>query len=189
MAADSQGRDLSAVFIPVTGDYWLAPAGTTPIAKADLADPEFVIPVAFKKIGLIVRDCGFEAAISKDGDDILFFQDGYRMGNGVASLTKKVTAAETNAFVRQVIAGEVPDSDGYVEIDAAGNDVVWVSLTEEIDRNGRRLREQNASTTLSEWARTKSANGEVTGFELTFDWGRNVAHGNKHYGQVLIPAP
>ena len=76
MTADSQGNDLDAVQVPLTGLAAYAPRlEANVIEKADLGASPLVLPVAFKKLGLYKEDGG--PAPSRDNEDpIRFFQKG-----------------------------------------------------------------------------------------------------------------
>ena len=71
MTADSQGNDLEAVGVPLTGMAAFAPvASANVIAKAELAASPLVLPVAAKRLGLYKVDGG-PAPSRENGDAMM----------------------------------------------------------------------------------------------------------------------
>lgn len=189
MVADAAGNDILAVGVPVTGSIGFAPFGTaipTPVeGKAD----NLALDPAFRKLGLVKEDGGPQFAWAADGDPITFWQDGYSIPSGLANVTLTVTAAEIlSAFLQELIAGEAPDANGYVEIDGGGHAVRYVVFTEEIFKNGAIRRRVAPLVTLASSEEDQSTRGEVMGNALTFNIGRHASVGNKHFGQWILPA-
>lgn len=189
MVADAAGNDITAVGVPVTGAIGFAPFGTVIPTAVEGKDPDFVLPPAFVKIGLLKEDGGPQFAWAADGDPILFWQDGYSLPSGLANVTLAITAAETLADqVRQIIAGIAPDVNGYVEIDGGGHATKWVVFSEEIFKNGAIRRRVAANVSLLTSEEDQSTRGEVNGNALTFKIDRSPETGNKHFGEWVLPA-
>jgi hypothetical protein len=187
MAADSLGNDISRVFIPVTGFFGYAPKGTDLPSPEDGGDPDFVLPAAFKKAGLLTEDGGFQWTLEPDGDPILFFQEGYQIPSGLANATLVAKLAQTDAIVRQLAWGKVPDANGYITIDAGGHADEYVFFTEEIGKNGD-IRRRVAEGTISGVSEDQSTRGEVYGYEVTATMRRSPDLNNEHLGEWIIPA-
>jgi hypothetical protein len=185
--ADLHGNDVSRVFIPVTGHMGVAPAGTEIPTPEEGGDPTYVLPTAFKKPGLITEDGGFEWTLERDGDAITFFQEGFSLPSGLANATVTVKLAQTDDIVRSIIHGQIPDENGYLEIDAGGTDAVYVLYTEEIAKNLWIRRRIAAIATIDAIAEDQSTRGEVKGYEVTFKIDRSPQLSNKHLGEWLIP--
>lgn len=187
MAADEQGNDLNAVAVPVTGRAALAPYGTpvpTPVEGANL---ELVLAPAFKSLGLRTTDGAPQWAWEADGDPIEFFEDGYRLPSGLANVTCVMKLAETNPWVREVISGQTPDENGYIEFDGGGHATRYVLFTEEVYKNLDVNRRAAALVTVASVAEDRGERGAVKGYEVTFKIDRHPSLNNKHFGDWLIP--
>jgi hypothetical protein len=187
MPADSQGNNIAAVGVPITGFLGYAPKGTTLPTPAEGGAVDFVLPAAFKKLGLIKEDGGFEWTLEADGDPIKFFQSGYSIPSGLANATLATTLAQYDALVREVAWGKVADENGYITIDAGGHSKEFVIFSEEIFKSGairRRVAEASVTTAKVD----KAENGSVNGTALTFAANRIPALNNEHIGEWWISA-
>ena len=186
MAADAQGNDLGAVGVPITGAIGVAPVlEANVIAPAEGGSPDLVLPAAYRKLGLIKQDGGFNLTTEKTGDAIEFYQDGYSLPSGLANATLEVGLAQTDALVREVTRGKVPDANGYIEVDAGGHSIRYLLYTEEVFRNGfivRRLGVVGVDTVQED----QSTRGEVRGVTVTFKYERSPYFGMTHYGEWLV---
>lgn len=189
MAADSNGNDILAVGVPVTGSIGFAPFGTAIPTPIEGASDTLVLDEAFVKIGLLKTDGGPQFAWAADGDPIEFWQDGYTIPSGLANVTLAITAAEVLADqVREIIAGVAPDANGYVEIDGGGHATRWVVFTEEIFKNGAIRRRVAPWVQLQSATEDRSERGTVNGNALLFDINRHDSVGGKHFGEWVLPA-
>lgn len=186
--ADAQGNDITAVAVPVTGFIGAAPYGTTIPTPVEGADVALVLDVAFKKVGLLKQDGGPQWAWDKTGEAIEFWQDGYSLPSGLSNVTLVVTAAQTDAWVREMISGATPDANGYITFDGGGHGTQYVVFTEEIFKNGTIRRRVAANAQVDTVVEDKSTRGEVLGYAITFKINRSAETGNAHFGEWLIPA-
>lgn len=187
MAADPQGNDVLAVGVPITGFLGFAPADTVLPTAIEGAAPDFVLPPAFKKAGLLKEDGGFEWTLEADGDPIVFWQEGYSIPSGLANATVAATLAQYDEIVRELAWGKTADVNGYITIDAGGHAKEFVAFTEEIFKNGvirRRVAEVSVATVKVD----KSERGSVNGTAIEFKAKRSAALNNEHIGEWLIPA-
>ena len=184
--ADEFGNDVENVAIPVSGAIALAPYGTEGPTKSAGADPEYVLPVAFRRVGLLTQDGGPEFTEERDGDPITFWQDGYSVPTGLANCTVTFTAAETSAFVQELHAGVAPDENGYVEINAGGHAKRYVLWLEEIFKNGMIRRRIAYQVTVDSFTAVKSERGAVMGYNITLRIGTHAKLNNNHYGQWVL---
>lgn len=186
MTADAQGNDVGAVGIPISGNIGVAPvASGNVIAPSAGASPVLALPAAFRKLGLIKQDGGFDWTTEADGDAIEFFQEGYSIPTGIANATLEVGLAQTDPVVREVTYGKVPDANGYITIDAGGHGTRYLVYTEEIFKNGwieRRLGVASVSAAKVD----KAERGAVKGTVLTFKFDRSPYFENNHFGQWLV---
>jgi hypothetical protein len=185
MSADQYGNDVTAVGIPVTGFLGFAPKGTIKPTPAGGADPDFVLPAAFKRAGLLTEDGGFEWTLEPDGNPIVFWQDGYSIPSGLANAEVVAKLAQYDDIVRQLSWGKTPDENGYITIDAGGHALEFVAFTEEIFKNGV-IRRRVAEVSVSGAKVDKSERGSVNGTELTFKAKRSPDLNNEHIGEWLI---
>lgn len=187
MSADSLGNDVGAVGLPVSGFFGFAPAGTTfPTATLGKAKP-LVLDAAFKKAGLLTTDGGFNWTMEPDGDPIEFFQDGYSIPSGLASVTLTAKLAEYSPIVRELTWGKTPDANGYITIDGGGHATRYVLFTEEIFKNGVIVRRVAADAGVTSVQQDQTTRGEVKGTEVTFTVARSALLANEHIGEWLIP--
>ena len=183
--ADSNGNDILAVGVPITGFLAVAPAGTPLPTPVEGADPAFVLPAAFRKAGLIKEDGGFEWTLEADGDPITFWQEGYSIPSGLANATLATTLAQYDSLVRELAYGKAPDANGYLTIDAGGHAVEHVVWTEEIFKNGA-IRRRVAECSVKTAKVDKSERGSVNGTALEFGAKRHPSLNNEHIGEWWI---
>lgn len=183
---DELGNDVELVAIPVSGAIALAPYGTDGPTKSEGADPEYTLPVAFKRVGLVTQDGGPEFTEERDGDPIQFWQDGYSIPTGLANCTITFTAAETSPFVQELHAGTAPDEFGYVEVNAGGHSNRYVLWLEEIFRNGMIRRRIAYMVTVDSFTAVKSERGTVMGYTIVLRIGVSAKLNNNHYGQWVL---
>lgn len=188
MAADSQGNDITAVGIPITGNIGLGPFGTDLPTSVEGAATELVLDAAIKKLGLLKQDGGPQFAWAASGEPIEFWQDGYSIPSGLADVTLTLTAAQQDAFVRSIVSGQTPDANGYIEIDGGGHSTQYVLWSEEIYKNGMIRRRAAANVTVQSVTEDKSTRGEVQGYVLVFKISRSAVFNNKHFGEWVLPA-
>lgn len=185
MAADDAGNDIEAVGVPIGGFLAFAPEGTPVPTPEQGADPDLELDEAFRKIGLIKQDGGFEWTEEPDGDPIEFWQEGYSIPSGLANVTLAFTAAEQSAITRELRTGKTPDANGYVTVDGGGNAKGYVFFSEEIFRNGA-IRRRAAHGRVQTAKLQKSERGVVQGVEFTNEIRRHADFAQEHYGEWVI---
>jgi hypothetical protein len=168
MAADSQGNDLDAVGVPITGLAAFAPLlEANVIAKEELAASPLVLPAAFKRVGLYKSDGG-PAASREAGDAIEFFQIGYSKA-GAGTRTVVIGMAEQNPTVLALTEGATPDANGVIEVSSSLPDNRFILLNVVRYRGGLEKRQEGAaSITAVEY--DQSERGSVEGVNVTFTW-------------------
>lgn len=189
MAADSAGNDITLVSVPVTGFVALAPFGTDfPTPAEGATDPLTpALDAAFKKLGLLKVDGGPGWTWEQTGDPIEFWQEGYSIPSGLANVQVAATAAEMNAWVRQIKSGKVPDANGYITFDGGGHATQYVLFSEEIFKNGAIRRRVAPNVQVSTVVEDRNTRGEVVGDAFTFKVNRSPLVGNEHFGEWVLP--
>jgi len=186
MTADSQGNDITTVGIPVTGYIGLGPFGS-PFPTPEAGNSAILtLNPSIRKIGLLTKDGGPQFSWEADGDPIEFWQDGYSIPSGLANVTLVVKAAQTDAFVREIISGRAPDANNVVDIDGGGHSTQYILFTEEAFKNGAIRRRGAPNTQVTSVKEDQNTRGEVLGYELTFKINRSPSIGNKHFREWLI---
>jgi hypothetical protein len=168
VTADSQGNDLDAVGVPITGLAATAPVTeANVIAKEDLGSSPLSLPAAFKRLGLYKVDGG-PAPSREAGDAIEFFQKGYMLsGDGTRAVV--IGLAEQNAAVQALIEGSEPDANGVIEVSSSLPSNRFILLVVTKYRNGTEKRQIGvASVTAVE--PDQSERGSVEGANVTFTW-------------------
>jgi len=168
MTADSQGNDLDAVAVPITGMAAFAPVAlANVIAKEDLGASPLVLPTAAKRLGLYKPDGG-PAPSRENGDPIEFFQKGYTLaGEGTRAVV--INLAEHNRAVQELTEGAEPDANGVIEVSSSlpGNRFILYVVTRY--RGGKEKRQIGvASVTAVE--PDQQTRGETEGQAVTFTW-------------------
>lgn len=186
MAADSKGRDVAAVGVPVTGHMGVAPFGTAIPTPLEGGDDAYTLPVAYELPGLLTDDGGFEWSMEADGDPITFWQEGFSIPSGLANVTLTVKYAQTDETVRGIIRGKTPDVNGYITIDGGGTSAKYVLFTEEIFKNGLIRRRVAANASIESVSEDKSERGSVLGYEVVYSIARSSELNNDHIGEWLI---
>ena len=187
MAADSQGNDIGAVGIPITGFLAFAPEGTGVPSSADGGDDAFVLPGTFKKAGLLKTDGGPQFTWGATGDALEFWQIGYSLKSGDADVTFQATFAQTDDFIRQIVYGKVPDVNGMILVDGGGHDIVKTFWSEEIFKNGAVRRRSGDKCTVQTVVEDRSTRGEVLGYAVTFKVDRSSSLSNNHFAEWVLP--
>lgn len=187
MAADSAGNDITLVSVPVTGFVALAPFGTVIPTPTEGADPDLDLAAGFKKLGLLKTDGGPGWTWEPDGDPIGFWQDGYSIPSGLANVQVAATAAEMNAWVREIKSGKTPDANGYITFDGGGHATPYVLFSEEIFKNGAIRRRVAPNVQVATVVEDRNTRGEVVGDAFTFNVNRSPLVGNDHFGEWILP--
>lgn len=168
MTADSQGNDLDAVGVPLTGLAAFAPVTlANVISKAELGASPLVLPAEAKRLGLYKVDGG-PAPARETGDAIEFFQKGYTLaGEGTRSVV--ITLAEQNAAVIALTEGAEPDENGVIEVSSSlpGNRFILYVVTRY--RGGLEKRQVGVASVTSVEP-DQQTRGEVEGIAVTFTW-------------------
>lgn len=168
MTADSQGNDLEAVAVPITGMAAFAPVAlANVIEKTALGASPLVLPVAAKRLGLYKVDGG-PAPSRETGDAIEFFQKGYTLaGEGTRSVV--INLAEHNAAVMSLTEGSEPDANGVIEVSSSlpGNRFILYVVTRY--RGGLEKRQVGVASVTSVEP-DQQTRGEVEGIAVTFTW-------------------
>lgn len=184
MAADTQGNDIGAVRIPVTGRICLVPYDTknkidsTAIGNK-AAQP--TLPEAYKTgaVGLIKSD-GAPQDASESGDAIEFWQQGYQI-NGQASITTTFTLAEDNAVTRAFVhGGAEPDENGVYGVDTLVPDAKWMAYYEEAYKGGAVYRRAGV-VIMTANEPGQAERGSVKGRAITVSWLADDNYGGKKY--------
>lgn len=183
MAADTAGNDIAAVGVPLTGYLAYAPESTD---LPTVSDGTLTLDEAFRKVGLIKEDGGFEWTEEPDGDPLTFWQDGYSIPTGLANVTLTFTAAEQSAITRHLRTGKTPGADGSLTVDGGGSATRYLFVSEERFRNGT-TRIRTAYGRVQSAKLQKSEKGSVQGVEFTIEVHRHVAFNNDHYKEWVIP--
>jgi len=168
MAADTQGNDLDAVGVPITGMAAIAPVTeANVIAKAALAASPLVLPTAFERLGLFKVDGG-PSESRESGDPIEFFQIGYTLaGDGSRAVT--INLAEFNSVVQKVVEGGTPDENGVIEASSSLPDGQWILFTSTRYKNGKEKRRVGV-VTVTAVESDQESRGEVEGRAVTFTY-------------------
>lgn len=171
---DSQGNDLQAVSVPVTGAICIVPYSeenviTRKMISKKLAKPN--LPDAYARdkacLGLITSDGGPQDSAETD-DAIEFWQQGYSL-NADPTITTVFTIAEDNDFTREFCFGEKPDEDGVIAVNTFTPDTKWMAYKEEVFKNGAVERMAGVvQVTGNEPA--QSERGSVKGRAITVTW-------------------
>ncbi|MDZ4045176.1 MAG: hypothetical protein U1E32_05285 [Rhodoglobus sp.] len=188
MAADSAGNDITAVGIPITGLFGFAPTATTLPTATEGNDPDYELPVAFKRAGLLKVDGGPQFAWAASGDPIEFFQAGYSIPSGLADVTFTAAYAQHDPFIRELIHGVAPDANGMIIVDGGGHSIEKILWSEEIFANGDILRRCAPKTGVRTVTEDRGTRGEVKGYTVVHEIKRSSLISNKHFMEWLIPA-
>lgn len=188
MSTDAQGNDIAAVAVPVSGFIGYAVLGTPIPTPSEGADPDYVLPGAFKKLGLLKTDGGPQWSDAPDGDPLEFWQQGYTLPTGLANVTVEVSLAQTNENVRTFMRGKTADINGFMTIDGGGSAAHWVIFTEEIFKNGAIRRRVAPDGNILTAVEDKSTRGDILGYDTTINVNRSDIVDGQHFGEWLILA-
>lgn len=181
MAADTQGNDLDAVGVPITGLAAFAPLlEANIIAKTALGASPLVLPAAFKRLGLYKQDGG-PAEARESGDAIEFFQKGYTLaGDGTRTVT--IGLAEQNPTVQAMLEGAAPDVNGVIEVSSSLPDNRFILLVVTKYRNGTEKRRVGVAA-ITAIEPDQQERGSVEGANVTFTWQEDPLFNNAPFWQ------
>lgn len=183
MAIDTEGNNLDAVGIPVTGFAAVQLDGTQAFVDADKGNvTPLELPTGYKKVGLYKVDGGPQDASDKE-DDIEFFQDGYKMG-GAQTRTLQINLAQFDEFVRELISGQTPDANGMIIVDSDRDSSF--PMFEVVKYKNGWSRRRNGLARIQTVEPDQNTRGEVFGNAVTFEWVRNETIGGL-YREWLVP--
>jgi len=162
MAADAAGNDLSAVAVPLTGFIAWNPTATTPVAATDLA---YALPTGYNYLGLITQDGGYSEE-TEAGERIEFFQQGYSLLGSDGTLSFTATFAENSEAVRQLL-GYDAGTTGTRKVTAyEGEFGMFVAVK---NKNGKSFIRAGVAS-VTDTTTSQETRGEVTSYEITFQW-------------------
>lgn len=187
MTADSQGNDLGAVGIPITGLAAFAPVEVANVIdKAKLGVNPLTLPAAYKRLGLYKSDGG-PSESREGGDAIEFFQKGYSFA-GDGTRTVVIGLAEQNPTVQALLEGAEPDTNGVIEVSSSLPSNRFILLVVTRYRNGTEKRRIGvASITAIE--PDQQERGSVEGANVTFTWQEDPLFNNAPFWQWGPAAP
>ena len=190
MPVDEAGNNLDAVAIPVTGFAAIAPFDEeNVVSPTEGKAVPLTLPAAYRKLGLIKQDGGFQPTDEADGDPTEFWQQGYQLAAGNANSTLQVGLAQNDPVVREVAHGQAPDANGHIYVDSAGTGVQYLLFTEEVYKTkaGNYFVERtNSVVTVSAVERDQSERGTPRGWNVTFSRLAHEWFGNRHYSEWVI---
>lgn len=184
MTADSEGNDLGAVGVPITGFAAVQlTGGPSFVSSAAGAATPLVLPAGYQKVGLFKVDGGPQDG-GDAGDKIEFFQQGYKL-SGDDQPTIQINLAQFDALVRKLVTGQTPDANGMVVIKALTPDTVFPLFVATKFKNGW-SRRRNGLARISAVEIDKETRGEVNGRNTTFEWIDDETVGG-FYREWLVP--
>ena len=168
MTVDTQGNDLDAVGVPITGLAAFAPLlAANIIDKTELGASPLVLPTAFKRLGLYKVDGG-PAESREGGEAIEFFQKGYTQA-GDGTRTVAIGLAEQNATVQALLEGAEPDANGVIEVSSSLPNNRFILLVVTKYRNGTEKRRVGVAA-ITAIEPDQQERGSVEGATVTFTW-------------------
>ena len=181
MTVDTQGNDLEAVGVPITGLAAFAPLlQANVIAKTELGASPLVLPPAFKRLGLYTQDGG-PAESREGGEAIEFFQKGYSLA-GDGTRTVVIGLAEQNANVQVLLEGTEPDANGVIEVSSSLPDNRFILLEVTKYRNGTEKRREGVAA-ITAIEPDQRQRGSVEGAKVTFTWQEDPLFNNAPFWQ------
>lgn len=186
MSADADGNNIDAVSVPVTGFAAVQLSGTpTFVSSAVGGASTLVLPTGYQKVGLFKTDGGPKDSNDKS-DDIEFFQDGYTI-SGTHTRTVEIGLAQFDAYVRQLVSGVAPDSNGMIVITDQNNDDTFPLFTTVKYKNGN-SRRRNGLARISAVDADQEKRGDASGLSVTFKWVYTDAIGGLYREWLVTPS-
>jgi len=184
MVADNRGRTTEEALIYVTGFAGFAPVESkNVIDKAKLGAKTVTVPDGFRYLGLRTDDGGPEYELEA-GDAIEFLEQGFEIsGDGSASV--KMTLAQYNAVVQELLYGAKPDGNGVVEGSLAAPDTPMILLLEAQYKSGRIIRREGVAK-VSEFVLPKDERNTTGGTEVTFKWLPHELFNMKPFWEAIV---
>lgn len=184
MVADNRGRTTEEALIYVTGFAGIAPVDAkNVIAKTQLGKTGVTVLEGFKFLGLRTSDGGPEYEVDA-GDAIEFLESGFEISSD-GSVTVKMTLAQYNATVQELIYGQAPDLNGVVEGSVSAPDKTVILLLEGQYKSGRVLRREGVAR-VTEFVLPKDERNTTGGTEVTFKWLPHELFNNAPYWEAIV---
>lgn len=178
MAADANGNDINNVIVPVTGFVAVKLGETTQPSPSGTT-----VPTGYTKLGLMAKDGGPEESV-EIGDNLDFYQEGYKLRSGDDTMSYKFTLTELNETVLELL-GHTTSGTGNTatvsrtEVAYTGNvGILWSEVKRDPGTGTLTAYSYGAVGTVSEVSRSTSSRGEMDTYEITFDL---VKTGGKWY--------
>lgn len=187
MTSTATERHVEDVGVPVDGFTSIAPKGTTLPTAAEMADPDFSPPAAFKGLGLRTADGAPDWAEAPSEMIELYEEVDVSAGSGKLTVTQ--TFAEYGDKFRGLIRGATV-TDGVMDVDI-DQVVECVLYTEDRFRQydgtfvlRRRLGDNARITSVSA---AKPQRGQIPGTVVTWSVKRSQRLGGKHFREAVVP--
>lgn len=182
-------QTVDEVRVPLGGNAYFAPAGTSIPSQANLEDPDFVIPVAFVDLGLRTSDGAPEWQESPSAP-IELFEDGYEVSANTGTVQCTMTLAQVSPAILGALYGVTYSVGGAadIDIDAVVEGVIWTDTLYRMGDGSEKLDRKVAPCRCTSRVTAKDQRGNITGLTPTFSVKRSAALGNKHFRHALIDA-
>lgn len=162
MAKDTQGNNIEAVDVQVTGFAAVNFAATAAPTEAQLTGDS--LPTGYEYIGLFLADGGY-AEDTDAGELTEFFQQGYTLRTGDASITGKLTPAEDNDTVWKLTG---IDTTAWVRSDIAYQGTFGLIISTQF-KNGN-IVTRGGLATVTDVAPAAESRGGISSVEISFKW-------------------
>ena len=189
MARDSQGNDLQAVDVQLTGLAAVKFGATSAPSLADIVSG--TLPTGYEYIGLFLEDGGYAEEVEA-GDQTNFFQQGYSISTGDPTIKGTLTPAEDNDTVWKLCG---IDTDTWVRSDAAYGDNFGLIISTKM-KNGNIVTRGGIAHVI-EVSPSGEERGKINSVDLKFEWVYQtefdgfyrVIRNGENVTQVELPEP
>ena len=172
MARDSQGNDLQAVDVQLTGLAAVKFGATSAPTQAQLESNR--LPSGYEYIGLFLEDGGYAEEVEA-GDRTYFFQQGYSIVTGDSAIKGTLTPAEDNDTVWTLCG---IDTTSWVRSDVAYQGTFGLIITTRY-KNGNIVTRGGLAHVL-EVSPSGEERGKINSVDLKFEWEYQASF-NGHY--------
>jgi len=183
---DISGLNINAVGTAIRGMTAWEPNGTVVQSVANMANPAFVLPGSYVRLGLRTTDGAPDWAESPAAL-IDLYEAGYKInpGTGVAKVSQ--TFAQFDDALRKAVRGVAPVT-GVIDVDIDATPI-GILFTEDVFRmaNGTyMLLRKSAPAMLSSVKTAKGVRGGLISTAVEWDIERSTALGDKHFREAWV---
>lgn len=183
---DTSGIDLNAVGTAIRGMTGWLPSTVSVPSASDMADPNFVLPGSFLRLGLRTTD-GAPDFSESPATLLEMYEAGYKINPGTGTAQVTQIFAQFDDTLRQAVRGSAPVNGVLdVDIDATPTGTLFLEDIYRMADGTFSILRRCAPALISSVKSGKPTRGAIPGTTVVWDIERSEALGNKHFREAWV---